>query len=91
YVSSSEVDALVGQGWKEPRLALDGGPDGLVLVGRLITQAFPLLADDGFFLVETDPFQVPSVCDMLVRAGFGDICVWQDLSGHERVSGGRHP
>lgn len=89
YVTSDEVDALMASGWKEPRLALDGGPDGLDFIRRLVLQAPPLLSHGGYFLIETDPLQVNTICDMLAEAGFDDLRVWQDLAGRRRVSGGR--
>lgn len=91
YVTSAEVDALMAAGWKEPRLALDGGPDGLELIRRLILQVPSRLSHGGYFLVETDPFQVDTVCAMLSEAGFDGLRVWQDLAGRGRVSGGRLP
>lgn len=44
----------------EPRLALDGGPDGLTLVFELLTQAARPPATTGIFL-ELDPGQIQSV------------------------------
>ena len=38
----------------EPQLALDGGPDGLRLIRRLISQALSYLKDDGLLLLEVD-------------------------------------
>jgi release factor glutamine methyltransferase len=36
----------------EPRLALDGGPDGLTLIDRVLAQASPLLLPGGVILLE---------------------------------------
>lgn len=91
YVPSCETDALLRQGWKEPRLALDGGLDGLVLIPELISQAFRLLEPGGFLLVETDSLQVPEVCAMFEKTGFVAIFVKRDLAGRDRVTGGRKP
>lgn len=91
YVPSHETDALLRQGWKEPRLALDGGIDGLSLIPELISQAYRLLEPGGFLLVETDSLQVPAVCAMFEKAGFVAIFVKRDLAGRDRVTGGRKP
>lgn len=91
YVPSRETDALLWKGWKEPRLALDGGLDGLALIPELISQAFRLLEPGGFLLVETDSLQVPEVCVMFEKAGFVAIFVKRDLAGRDRVTGGRKP
>ena len=39
YETTAHVDALPAEFRREPRIALDGGPDGLVLVRRLVRQA----------------------------------------------------
>lgn len=91
YVPSEETDGLLAQGWGEPRLALDGGPDGLDLIPRLIRQAITRLSSGGFLLIETDSLQVPKVCDMFQHAGYCGIRVWKDFSGLERVTGGYKP
>jgi release factor glutamine methyltransferase len=45
----------------EPRLALDGGPDGLDVVQRIIAEARHWLAPDGQLLVETSRSQTSAV------------------------------
>jgi release factor glutamine methyltransferase len=45
----------------EPRLALDGGPDGLDVVQRIIAEARQWLAPDGQLLVETSRSQASAV------------------------------
>lgn len=52
YEPSGHVDRLPAEFKKEPRLALDGGPDGLVLVRRLLKQAATLLKPSGILMVE---------------------------------------
>lgn len=91
YVPSQETDALLRQGWKEPRVALDGGIDGLALIPELINQAYQLLVPGGFLLIETDSLQVPAVCAMFEKAGFVAIFIKKDLAGCDRVTGGRKP
>ena len=53
YIPSAVIptlDATVAR--YEPHLALDGGPDGLRLVSRLIEQAVPLLKPGGHLILE---------------------------------------
>jgi release factor glutamine methyltransferase len=55
YVRTGELDANAGKPISttfEPRLALDGGPDGLVAIGRLLDQLAWGLARDGVALLE---------------------------------------
>jgi release factor glutamine methyltransferase len=55
YVRSGELDALAGKPVSttfEPRLALDGGSDGLAVIGRLLDELPWGLASDGIALLE---------------------------------------
>ena len=89
YLLSSEAQELLAEGWTEPPLALDGGPDGLILVRRLVAQARSWLKQGGFLLIETDALQIEKVHAMLETEGFRDIRAWKDLAGLPRISSGR--
>ena len=55
YVRTAELDANAGKPISttfEPRLALDGGPDGLEVIRRLVDQLGWGLAADGIALLE---------------------------------------
>lgn len=55
YVRAGELDASAGRPVSttfEPRLALDGGSDGLAVIGRLVDQLDWALAADGTALLE---------------------------------------
>jgi ribosomal protein L3 glutamine methyltransferase len=52
YEPTAHVDALPEEFRREPRLALDGGPDGLVLIRRLIGEAAPRLKRHGILMIE---------------------------------------
>jgi release factor glutamine methyltransferase len=91
YVSSRETDSLLALGWSEPRLALDGGPDGLDLVRRLVPQAAGALAPGGALLVEADGSQAEAVAGLFREAGLYDIQTLCDLGGRPRVTSGRRP
>ncbi len=69
----------------EPRLALDGGADGLDLVRELLAGAPRVLAPGGAIGLEIDPSQARAVQD-LARETFPDaaITVLHDLAGHAR-------
>jgi release factor glutamine methyltransferase len=55
YIPSGELDGLPAEVRCEPRLALDGGPDGLDLYRRLVPQALRLLKPGGHLLAELGP------------------------------------
>jgi release factor glutamine methyltransferase len=55
YLRTAELDSLIERRLSaayEPRLALDGGPDGLTIIGRLLDQLAWGLAEDGVALLE---------------------------------------
>jgi release factor glutamine methyltransferase len=69
----------------EPRLALDGGQQGLELIDRLIGQLPGKLAASGAAALEIDPTQSAAVADRLAAALPGAaIAVHRDLAGLDR-------
>lgn len=85
YIDSAELAGLpVAQ--HEPRLALDGGPGGLGLVGRLLAQARPYLAPGGLMLLEIGAGQGPAA-ERLAQAALpgARTRVHADWAGHDRV------
>jgi release factor glutamine methyltransferase len=74
----------------DPRLALDGGPDGLDVVRRLVADAPARLRAGGALLLETaGGEQVPAVVALLRTAGFAGVQTRPDLAGVERYVAGR--
>lgn len=74
----------------EPRLALDGGPDGLAVIGAIIQDAAMALKQGGYIFLEIgEPAQAKSVPAFLAEAGFVDVRVARDLTGRDRVVCGR--
>ena len=69
----------------EPRLALDGGPDGLDLVRTLISDLPRVLAPKGAVGLEIDPSQCPAV-ESLLRATWptASVSTLPDLAGLPR-------
>jgi len=53
----------------EPRVALDGGADGLDVLRRVTTAARPWLAPGGHLLVETSERQAPRLVEAVARNG----------------------
>ncbi|HEY3666452.1 MAG TPA: peptide chain release factor N(5)-glutamine methyltransferase [Polyangiaceae bacterium] len=73
----------------EPRLALDGGADGLQVTRRLIAEAGRYLTPGGLLALEGGFDQAPAVAELLGNAGFSQIARARDLAGIERVVSGR--
>ncbi|MDR1900329.1 MAG: peptide chain release factor N(5)-glutamine methyltransferase, partial [Treponema sp.] len=91
YIPSGEIGGLAPEVRKEPRLALDGGEDGLRILRRIIAGAPDHLCPGGTLLVEADPRQMAELASLLETGGYEDIKIHRDLSGAERVIGGTRP
>ncbi len=91
YVTSAFCDGICAAGGKEPRLALDGGPDGLGLYRRLAPRAREVLASGGVLAIEIGDEQGESVSALFRAAGFRGVAVLRDLGGRDRVVRGTAP
>ena len=92
YVASGEWEALeTGVRDYEPRLALDGGPDGLDAIGRLVVQARGNLNAGGLLALEVDSGRAPESAALVSAAGFEQVEVRPDLFGRPRYVLGRQP
>ena len=70
----------------EPHLALDGGPDGLRVVARLVAQAVPLLRPGGHLILEIGSDQEAAVRDLVAaQAGLALSPTVRDRANHPRV------
>ena len=86
YIPAKVIDGLMPDVKDfEPRLALDGGTDGLDIYRRLIPQAAEHLAPGGVLLLEIGFDQGETVPDLCRQAGLGNIAVLKDLAGLDRV------
>ncbi|HWR98271.1 MAG TPA: hypothetical protein VN317_07580, partial [Candidatus Methanoperedens sp.] len=74
----------------EPRLALDGGADGLAALSRLVAQAPRTLRRGGWLLLEVGAGQAASVRGLIGEQGaFEPAETVRDLAGIERVVAAR--
>ena len=73
----------------EPRLALEGGEDGLDAYRQLAVQAAKCLTDGGWLVVEVGINQAADVSALFLAAGLNEISVRDDYSGIPRVVMGR--
>jgi release factor glutamine methyltransferase len=86
YLRSEEVAAAPGSIAFEPPLALDGGPDGLDLVRRLISQLPARLAAGGVALLEIGAGQGPAARELIEHLAIpAAVTLLPDLAGIERV------
>ena len=86
YVPSGEIPTLEPEVRDhEPRLALDGGPDGLDPLRRLAPMAARILERDGRLIIEIGADQERAAGAILCDHGFTSIETHRDLAGHPRV------
>ena len=69
----------------DPRLALDGGADGLDAYRALAPEVMRVLKPGGVFAVEIGFDQKEAVEGLFNAAGAGDVWTIKDLSNHDRV------
>ncbi len=87
YVPSGEVDRLPVTVSFEPRRALDGGPDGLAIIARLLDRLPDALAAGGLALLEIGADQGEAICRLAGARLPGWPCrVATDLAGHPRLA-----
>ena len=84
------TDAAMGELAQEvseydPDLALRGGEDGLIAYQAITAEAMNYLKSEGHILFEIGYDQGKSVSNLLKTAGFDDISLSKDLSGHDRM------
>jgi release factor glutamine methyltransferase len=86
YIEAGAIDGLMPEVARhEPRLALDGGDDGLAAY-RIIAAAGPrLVTPAGYLLVEGGVGQAVEIASLFAETGMIPLAPWKDLGGIERV------
>lgn len=75
----------------EPRLALDGGEDGLDLVRRIVEEAPAFLEERGVLAIEIGDGAAAATRELFERRGFREIAIARDYGKIERVVSGVRP
>ncbi len=85
YLTSEEYAALDPsvKSW-EPALALDGGPDGLATLGRLLAEARRVVRRGGWLALEVDAARGGLTARHAAGLGWTDVTLHADLFGRER-------
>jgi len=89
YVQAGDLDGLAPELRHEPRIALDGGADGLDALRRLCLEAPALLERPGALALEIGLGQAEAVEALLRARGAGSVETFSDLAGIQRVILGR--
>jgi release factor glutamine methyltransferase len=93
YVKRGEIETLAPEVRMEPRIALDGGEDGLELIRRIVPQAARRLSKGGSLLMEAGTGQMRAIAVILKEQlkeqpkehRFINVELYKDLAGRERV------
>lgn len=86
YIASHEIDGLMPEVSRyEPRLALDGGADGLDAYRALMPYVRRLLAADGLAILEIGQGQEEGVRSIITEAGLRPLQIYLDLARIPRV------
>lgn len=86
YIPAEEIETLSPEVRDhDPRMALDGGSDGLDIYRRIVSECGDVLNAGGRLYMEIGFDQAAAVGGLMEKAGFRDIEVVKDLAGKDRV------
>ena len=86
YVPTGEIGLMPPEARDhEPRVALDGGADGLDVARRVVAVAPRWLAPAGVLLIETSERQAPALADAALAAGLQPAVVHDENTGGTAV------
>lgn len=91
YIAEEDPHLQQGDLPFEPPHALVSGQDGLADLQCIIKHSPKYLLPKGLILLEHGYDQKAKVSAILKELGYKNIYCWQDLQGHDRVSGGWRP
>ena len=91
YIEAAVIEGLMPEVARhEPRLALDGGADGLEAYRMIAAAGLRLVAAGGYFLVEGGEGQATEISRLFAAAGLTPGTPFKDLAGIERVVPAHH-
>ena len=85
YIPAGDLAGLQREVQHEPRMALDGGEDGLKFYRAILSLWTPLLKPGGLLAVECGIGQGKDIADLFQQRGIRDVRIKNDLSGIDRV------
>lgn len=91
YIEAGAIEGLMPEVSRfEPRIALDGGLDGLAAYRTIAAAAPRLVSPGGRILIEAGMGQSPEIYRIFQSTGFTAEAPWKDLGGVDRVVSLRH-
>lgn len=91
YIAEQDPHLNQGDIRFEPLKALASGQDGLADLQYIIQHSYEHLLPNGLLLLEHGYDQKIYLSTILNKLGYKNVRCWQDIQGHDRVSGGWHP
>ena len=89
YIPTADCDTLQEEVLQEPRMALDGGPDGLDFYRRIAQGSVFRLTPGGMIAVELGIGEAEAVAQLFEEAGLVQTEIRKDLYGVARMVGAR--
>jgi release factor glutamine methyltransferase len=90
YIPTADISDLSREVQKDPLTSLDGGPDGLALVERLVAEAKSRLVPGGLIALEIGHDQAERVMALLAANNYRDIAAHRDYQDIQRFVLARH-
>lgn len=84
YIPSHDIEGLQWEVKCEPRMALDGGSDGLDFYRAICSNWLPLLVPNGIIAFETGYDIVEDIVKVMEQNGIGQIRRFKDFGGVDR-------
>ena len=86
YIRSEVIPSLAAEvSVYEPRLALDGGEDGLYFYRKIIPGSVSRLVTGGMLFLEIGSDQAEEVSALMRNAGFYEVRTIRDYGGNDRI------
>ena len=90
YIKTDKINELSKEVKNEPRLALDGGQDGLDFYRRIIKESTNFFRKTGYLALEIGYDQKEAVENLFKNFKYKEIKIYKDLSDIERVIIGKY-
>lgn len=85
YVADAEFESLSAEVLQEPKIALAGGKDGMMVITRILANARSYLVPGGRLLMEIGAGQAERVKVLASRSGFQNVHFYKDMDGIDRI------
>lgn len=89
YILSRDMDTLSDEVKKEPRIALDGGEDGLDIIRPIVYNSAPHINEGGYLMIEFGYDQEDSIRKLLTKAVgeglYSEFELYHDYGGNIRM------